>query len=211
MQITSTPILARGLVLRTINPCFAILTFLTTAVLVALIVARYAAHHWQGNVHVAGLGFAGLTTVYTSLMLYFDGFTSHTIRGVLLCLILLTASYSDLKSRKADDYLSVMVLLTAFVGCTLAQLPEMLLGGIFTGGLMLTVSLLGKESCIGGADIKLGSACSFALGISRGITGLMLGLILAIVINFCRGKNTRNRSFPMVPYLSAGFLAAYLI
>ena len=89
--------------------------------------------------------------------------------------------------------------------------PGMLLGGLFVFGMMLVVSLMGKESCIGGADIKLGGACAFALGIHGGIAGLITGLVLAVVINLLKGKNTRQQSFPLVPYLSAGFLAAYFI
>ena len=44
-----------------------------------------------------------------------------------------------------------------------------------------------------------------------GIAGLIGGLVLAIVINMCRGKSTRNQGFPLVPYLAVGFLAAYFI
>jgi prepilin signal peptidase PulO-like enzyme (type II secretory pathway) len=126
-------------------------------------------------------------------------------------MILLTASYSDLRSREVADYMSVMVLLTAFIGVSMADIPGMILGGLFVAGMMLLVTLLSGESCIGGADIKLGGACAFALGTTGGIAGLIGGLVLAIVINMCRGKSTRNQSFPLVPYLAAGFLAAYFI
>ena len=156
-------------------------------------------------------GFVGLSVIYALLLFGTFGFTPYTVRGILLCLILLTASYSDLRSREVDDHLSVMVLLTSFIGCGMADLPGMLLGGLFVFGMMLVVSLMGKESCIGGADIKLGSACAFALGIHSGIAGLITGLVLAVVINLLRGKSTRHQSFPLVPYLSAGFLAAYFI
>ena len=139
-----------------------------------------------------------------------SGLTLHTIQRIPLSLILLTASYSDIKSREAADYLSVMVLLTSFVGCSITQLPGMLFGGLFVFTMMLVVSLMGRESCIGGADIKLGGACAFALGLQNGTAGLIIGLLLAVVLNLFKGKNTRQQSFPMIPYLSAGFLAAYL-
>jgi prepilin signal peptidase PulO-like enzyme (type II secretory pathway) len=126
-------------------------------------------------------------------------------------MILLTASYSDLKSREVADYMSVMVLLTAFIGVSMADIPGMLLGGLFVAGMMLLVTLLIGESCISGADINLGGACAFLLGTTGGIAGLIAGLVLAIVINLCRGKSTRNQGFPLVPYLAAGFLAAYFI
>ena len=91
--------------------------------------------------------------IYALLLFGTFGFTPYTVRGILLCLILLTASYSDLRYREVDDHLSVMVLLTSFIGCGMADLPGMLLGGLFVFGMMLVVSLMGKESCIGGADI----------------------------------------------------------
>lgn len=210
----SIPTTIHGALHSIANPWLMIcqcLAILTAAIIVALILAKYAAHHWQGDKHAVRLGYVSLSAVYTLMLFGFFGFTPQTIRGILLCMILLTASYSDLKTREVADYMSVMVLLVSFIGCSMAQLPGMLFGGLFVAGMMLIVSLLGGQSCIGGADIKLGGACAFALGITGGIAGLITGLVLAILINMCRGKSTRSQSFPLVPYLSAGFLAAYFI
>ena len=213
MQKISIPMIG-GMHVVTPNPWLIIcqyLAVLVVTVIVALIVARYAAHHWQGNKKDVATGYAAISGVYALLLFGGFGFTAQTIRGILLCMILLTASYSDLKSREVADYMSVMVLLTAFIGVSMADIPGMLLGGLFVAGMMILVTLLSGESCIGGADIKLGGACAFALGTTGGIAGLIIGLVLAIVINMCRGKSTRNQRFPLVPYLAAGFLAAYFI
>lgn len=213
MQKISIPMIG-GMHVVTPNPWLIIcqyLAVLVVTVIVALIVARYAAHHWQGNKKDVATGYAAISGVYALLLFGDFGFTAQTIRGILLCMILLTASYSDLKSREVADYMSVMVLLTAFIGVSMTDIPGMLLGGLFVSGMMILVTLLSGESCIGGADIKLGGACAFALGTTGGIAGLIIGLVLAIVINMCRGKSTRNQSFPLVPYLAAGFLAAYFI
>ena len=213
MQKISIPMIG-GMHVVTPNPWLIIcqyLAVLVVTVIVALIVARYAAHHWQGNKKDVATGYAAISGIYALLLLGGFGFTAQTIRGILLCMILLTASYSDLKSREVADYMSVMVLLTAFIGVSMVDIPGMLLGGLFVAGMMILVTLLSGESCIGGADIKLGGACAFALGTTGGIAGLIIGLVLAIVINMCRGKSTRNQSFPLVPYLAAGFLAAYFI
>ena len=213
MQKISIPMIG-GMHVVTPNPWLIIcqyLAVLVVTVIVALIVARYAAHHWQGNKKDVATGYAAISGVYALLLFGGFGFTAQAIRGILLCMILLTASYSDLKSREVADYMSVMVLLTAFIGVSMTDIPGMLLGGLFVSGMMILVTLLSGESCIGGADIKLGGACAFALGTTGGIAGLIIGLVLAIVINMCRSKSTRNQSFPLVPYLAAGFLAAYFI
>ena len=213
MQKISIPMIG-GIHMVTPNPWLILcqcLAILAATIIVALLVARYAAHHWQGNKQDVAAGYAAISGVYALLLFGSFGFTAQTIRGILLCMILLTASYSDLKSREVADYMSVMVLLTAFIGVSMTDIPGMLLGGLFVSGMMILVTLLSGESCIGGADIKLGGACAFALGTTGGIAGLIIGLVLAIVINMCRGKSTRNQSFPLVPYLAAGFLAAYFI
>jgi Flp pilus assembly protein protease CpaA len=210
MQIIS--ILIRGLSVQTCNPWLIVcqcLAILAATVVVAMILARYASNRWLGDRQAVKCGFVGLSVIYALLLFGTFGFTPHTVRGILLCLILLTASYSDIKCREVADYLSVMVLLTSFVGCNMAQLPGMLFGGLFVFTMMLVVSLMGRESCIGGADIKLGSACAFGLGIQNGTSGLIIGLLLAVVLNLFKDKRARLQSFPMVPYLSAGFLAAY--
>lgn len=213
MQKISIPMIG-GMHVVTPNPWLIVcqcLAILAATIIVALIAARYAAHHWQGDKQDVAAGYAAISGVYALLLFGSFGFTAQTIRGILLCMILLTASYSDLRSREVSDYMSVMVLLTAFIGVSMADIPGMLLSGLFVAGMMLLVTLLSGESCIGGADIKLGGACAFALGTTGGIVGLIGGLVLAIVINMCRGRNTRNQSFPLVPYLAAGFLAAYFI
>ena len=213
MQKISIPMIG-GMHVVTPNPWLILcqcLAILAATIIVALIVARYAAHHWQGDKQDVGAGYVAISGVYALLLFGSFGFTAQTIRGILLCMILLTASYSDLRSREVADYMSVMVLLTAFIGVSMADIPGMLLSGLFIACMMILVTLLSGESCIGGADIKLGGACAFALGTTGGIAGLIGGLVLAIVINMCRGKSTRNRSFPLVPYLATGFLAAYFI
>ena len=71
------------------------------------------------------------------------------------------------------------------------------------------------EGRIGGADIKFAAACAFSLGMAKSICGLIVGLTLAIAVNAVIGairrKNNKEYGFPMLPYLAAGFFAAYFI
>ena len=144
MQKISIPMIG-GMHAVTPNPWLIIcqyLAVLVVTVIVALIAARYAAHHWQGNKKDVATGYAAISGVYALLLFGDFGFTAQTIRGILLCMILLTASYSDLKSREVADYMSVMVLLTAFIGVSMTDIPGMLLGGLFVSGMMILVTLL---------------------------------------------------------------------
>ena len=72
----------------------------------------------------------------------------------------------------------------------------------------LTTAAVTKSS-IGGADIKLSAACAFMLGTVQGMTGLMIGLILAVIVNSIKNRKKKHEGFPLIPYLAVGFTAAY--
>ena len=102
-----------------------------------------------------------------------------------------------------------MIVIAAFIGTEIKQIPGMILSGIFVMVIMLLSVIIGKGK-MGGADIKLSSACAFLLGLQKGLMGLFIGLLLAIVTNLIKGKD-KNNGFPLIPYLSFGFSLAFLI
>ena len=73
----------------------------------------------------------------------------------------------------------------------------------------MLLTLLLTKSDVGGADIKMATAASFALGMTRGTAGLVAGMLLAILFNI--SKEARKKGFPMIPYLAAGYIAAFFI
>ena len=152
--------------------------------------------------------FTLVTFAATCAMILFYGATATVVKGVVLTVILLYASVEDIKTKECPDYLHVMVLITAFIGTDLSSIPYMAMSALFAGGIML-LTLLMTKSDIGGADIKMATAASFALGMTRGAIGLVAGMILAIVFNIF--KEDRKKGFPMIPYLAAGYIAAFLI
>ena len=93
-----------------------------------------------------------------------------------------------------------MIVIAAFIGTDMSALLGMLLSALIIGGIMLATAAVTKSS-IGGADIKLSAACAFMLGTVQGMTGLMIGLILAVIINSIknRKKKTRGISFNLLP------------
>ena len=180
------------------------------SVLTAFCVSSFAAHQWKGSKGKTALGFIGITIAFTMLLICFFGCTAITVRGIIFCLILLLSSYSDIRTRECSDWLHVMIVIAAFIGCNFANLPMMIVSAMFVGGIMLMTIII-ANSDIGGADIKCAVACSFLLGLERGIIALVGGMLIAILLNAFKDKEKRRGGFPLIPYLTAGYLAVYLI
>ena len=181
---------------------------LISAVLVSLLVARYAADRFKGDKRKTTLCFTGISFCVALALVCFFGCAAITVKGLILSLVLVFSSYEDIKKRECDDYLHLMIVIAAFIGTDLSSIPNMLLSGLFAGGLMLLTMLITKSN-VGGADIKMATACCFLLGLSRGIFGLLLGTVLAVVFNIF--KKDKKKGFPMIPYLAVGTMAAYFI
>ena len=181
---------------------------LTAAVIVSLLTARYASKRFEGNQRKVTLCFIGAAFLAAVALMCFFGCAAVTVRGIIFTVIITLSSYEDIKTRECDDYLHVMIAVAALIGTEPSAFPGMLLSGVLTGSMML-IPLILTKSKTGGADIKFAAACSFMLGVSRGITGLLIGMITALLFNIFR-KN-KKEGFPMIPYLAVGYMAAYFI
>lgn len=84
--------------------------------------------------------------------------------------------------------------------------------GVAAFGFFFLVAILSKNK-IGGADVKFIAACMFVCGVSEGTAGLILGLMLSVIGTLIRNKKnkSKDKTLPMIPYLSVGFLTAYMI
>ena len=183
------------------------LIFLITVILVSCLIGGFAAKKWKGNKTKTTLGFVLISSIIAIALFCFFGLSVKAIQGIIFSHILLVSSYSDLKTRECDDYLSVMILVTAFIGIDLTAIPSMFVGAMFTAGMFLLIVVTISDG-IGGADIKLAASSVFLLGFHRGIIGLVAGLLLAIIVNSIKSKKL---GFPMLPYLTAAFIPAFFI
>jgi prepilin signal peptidase PulO-like enzyme (type II secretory pathway) len=191
---------------------FNILAFLLLAGVAAFFIGVYAAKRWKADKTQTAVAFVLISVAVTILLLCFFGFAVSTVKGIILCLILLFSSYSDIETREAEDYLHVMILLTAFIGREPTAIPGMLLSAMLITLPLIMPVILCKGKVIGGADVKLSIACTFLLGISRGIIGLMAGLTIGVLANLIiQTRKNKAEGFPLIPYLAAGFMAAYFI
>ena len=132
-----------------------------------------------------------------------------TGKAVMLFLILLMASYSDLKSRIVSDRFSVLILLLSIIPPKPFQV-----WGLFCSLPFLIAAI--TSGGIGGADIKIMSAAGTILGMTGGIIAMMIGLagmLLfhggTIIAGRLKNKKVGN-ACPLVPFLAVGIFTVYL-
>ena len=146
------------------------------------------------------------------LILFGPGMT--TIKGLLLCGILVYASLSDLEKREVPDYVSVMILILALVNFNTSNLPSMLIGAAMVFVPQMVIAVTRPERSVGGADIKISTAVAFLLGAQSGLFALIVGLTLAVVTMLILSRTDKTRKekgFPLVPFLAVGSMIAYMI
>jgi leader peptidase (prepilin peptidase)/N-methyltransferase len=139
--------------------------------------------------------------------------TDTTLIPIIFFLFLAYAAYQDIRTKEVDDYVHIIIAMTAFIGVTLSALPYMLFGAVITA-LPLLIAAVIKKGCVGGADIKLMAASGLILGAGGGIIALIIGLFSGVVSTYIyrRIKKTDTKtSFPLVPYLATGCMIAYFL
>lgn len=136
-------------------------------------------------------------------------------QAALFCCLLLAASVWDIRKRIVPDTLCVLIFCLGLRTLT----PDKLFGVLLA--LPLLIAALIKEGGMGGGDIKLTAAAGFVLGLPAGTVGLILGLTAVLGYDLLRKgirklKKTEapaagEHVLPLAPFLSAGFIAAYIM
>lgn len=136
------------------------------------------------------------------------------IKFLVFTALLVYASVSDIKKREVSDSVPVMIAITALIGITPGHLPGMFIAAAVVTLPQLIVAMI-KPNSYGGADIKIMASSAFLLGLGRGVAamiiGLSAGLLITTITRFIQKKKITKESFPVVPYLAAGSLIAFLI
>ncbi len=150
-----------------------------------------------------------VAAISMSMMLFSFGWSMELIKGTVFLFLLLYASVCDIQTHEVKDFVSIMILLTAFIDIQLTNLPGMAISGLLAF-VFLLICAIASGNRLGGADVKLSAACIFLLGLQKGFVSLIIGLLLAVVCNLLHNrKNKENKAFPLVPYLSFGFMVMY--
>lgn len=136
-------------------------------------------------------------------------------QAVLFACLLTAASVWDLCKQIIPDSICLLMALSGLIDFS----PVRFLG-IFAA-LPLFIAAVCKPGSVGGGDIKLCAAAGMVMGFGGCMTGLMLGLIVAIVfylfhqiarkLRKLQLRKAFEASLPMAPFLSLGFLAIAII
>ena len=136
------------------------------------------------------------------------------LKFLILLGILLYASIKDLREHEVPDTVWKLIAMLGLVNISIRDLPSMILGAALVFLPQIIPAVINTEKAMGGADIKISTACAFLLGAGKGLAAFIIGLTLFVVIVPILRKvrhEENGEPFPMVPFLSVGTIAACLI
>lgn len=187
------------------------LLFITLAFLVGAVLSRVMKKKNYPTVSAVVLPISAVTSVMLVLRY---GLSITAIRGLFLMFVLLYASYSDIATHEADDYLWVIVFALSLYSTTTVGIKSMLIGALCVIIPQLAMAWLPPHRTLGGADIKLSTALAFLLGGWRGIGAYLIGLVIAVIYMAIYNKLKQRdgkEPFALIPFLSVGALIMFLI
>jgi Flp pilus assembly protein protease CpaA len=123
---------------------------------------------------------------------------------IFVSIFLVWVSVHDIKHRRIENFVHIVIVCAAFF-LTEISIIERAIGLIFCFIPIGFVSIATDK--IGMGDAKLSAAFGFVLGVYKGLTCLILGLLLMTIISGIYLLIIRKNKFvPIAPYLCTGFL-----
>ncbi|MGV8147032.1 MAG: prepilin peptidase [Alkaliphilus sp.] len=158
---------------------------------------------WIKENKVATVVMILINLAYTvALITAFDSL-SLIVKGSLFAIILTIAGYIDIKTKTIPNYIHVLIILVGLININIVQ---SIIGFVIVPLPFFIMACI-KENSIGGGDIKLMGACGFFLGVTGGMLGSIIGLLLAVTYNVLRNDFDRvyqQRGFPLAPNMGTG-------
>lgn len=182
------------------------------ATLSTLATAKICTVKWGGSFKRTGILSCIACAVVTAISIFLHKVGMQNIQTIFLFCVFLYAAYGDLKTHEADDFIHILVLAVAMICKDPKTIPQSLLSAVLMVSMMLLVAFTVKGADIGGADIKFTAACAFLTTLEGGLIGLCLGTFIALIFNSpFRKKEGAEAPFPMLPYLSCGYIIVFLL
>ena len=129
----------------------------------------------------------------------------------LFVCLLVQVSVCDIRTMKIPDRLNMAILALGMLRQLAA--PELAwetaAGGLLAAALPMYLLAVAFPGSIGGGDIKFTAAAGVFLGAAGVLQGAAAGMLLAGVYGaglLLRHKKTARQTFPLGPFLAAGFL-----
>lgn len=132
------------------------------------------------------------------------------VQFAAVTILLGIGSVMDIKTREISNWISLGVLLAAFLDFNIQNLWGIIVAVIFFSVALAT----GK---IGGGDVKLIAALSIVCGLWGSFalllfaqTDMLVFYGVSVIVQKLRGR-TADKSLPFVPFIFIGYLASRLI
>jgi leader peptidase (prepilin peptidase)/N-methyltransferase len=134
--------------------------------------------------------------------------------AVAYAAILVTATWTDLRTRRIPNWLTVPATVAALVWAAFhGHLASSLVGCVFAAGVFIVPMFLYGPGMAGGGDVKLAAFVGAVLGVSGAVTALfMAGIVgtVVVVMGLLTHRIQRKQKIPFGPFIAIGGVLALL-
>ena len=123
------------------------------------------------------------------------------VQSALFVVLLLIAAFVDMKKREIPNEICLAI--------ALLSLFDLHLYGVLMA-IPFLVCAYTKKYPLGGGDVKFIAMVGLFLGFWSTLYGLIIGLSLVVMLWICK-PGQGEKSIPLAPFLTMGFLMAYFI
>ena len=127
------------------------------------------------------------------------------VKGFLFSIILLGASYFDIRTRTLPNWIHVLILLVGLIDFNFTKSVS----GIVLAPLPFLIMALIEEGSIGGGDIKLIGSSGFVLAYKNTVATSIIATIVAIcfyILYYLSYNKVKSMAFPFAPFFQVGYM-----
>ena len=137
-----------------------------------------------------------------------------TLLGGVYVAILLAAAWSDLRTRRIPNWLTMPATAAALLwAVATGRFPSAAAGAVFAAGLFILPMVLYGAHMAGGGDVKLAAFVGAALGFSASVTALMAAGVVAsavVIVGLATARISRRQKLPFGPFIAIGGIVALI-